>query len=552
MMTRNPPAPVPLPRKRSLRHQFPTRHAPRPRRLERRGDMPPALDPTQYHPAIDNVSAGALHRKVRSSSSRRSLVVTIVPPSVTRPSRGVRPSLPTSTPARSAHQTRNSSQAYDDYKRNVASNEPDDPSASASASADEEDAKRYGTIHPRVWSKDPHGGAYKISSGPGASGGYDALAQRPDGTVIAVEPGYERPAIGPTTNFVGNHMTQGAIDLAQGELTRADPDADRRRERLDFARGTTREPPQLLSKMTVRIDDEHANRHRSSRPVERYAWRDAPDSIVVTVRVADLPDGADVAAAVATFESTRFALDVPLPDGSKATLTIHLSGEIEPSRCFHTRDANRGEIRARLVKSSSSAGAWRRFARMRRRRRFSPTRRTTLARRRRLPTSPRFEGDSSNSARDASPRVFPGASRVQNPKTPSPRQPRTDQISRRRARRRRRRRRRGGSRESRRSLRNRRVVHARARARERLRTRERRRRRARVGRARARAGEPRHARRRSRRSLSRHRARRARRPRRVHVRVRARSMRVASRATRRRVGGFRVGVASESVVRPGV
>ena len=238
-------APVPLPRKRSLRHQFPTRHAPRPRRLERRGDMPPALDPTQYHPAIDNVSAGALHRKVRSSSSRRSLVVTIVPPSVTRPSRGVRPSLPTSTPARSAPPNRNSSQAYDDYKRNVASNEPDDPSASASAGADEEDAKRYGTIHPRVWSKDPHGGAYKISSGPGASGGYDALAQRPDGTVIAVEPGYERPAIGPTTNFVGNHMTQGAIDLAQGELTRADPDADRRRERLDFARGTTREPPQL-------------------------------------------------------------------------------------------------------------------------------------------------------------------------------------------------------------------------------------------------------------------------------------------------------------------
>ena len=87
-----------LPRKRSLRHQFPTAPRARPRRLERRGDMPPALDPTQYHPAIDNVSAGALHRKVRSSSSRRSLVVTIVPPSVTRPSRGVRPSLPTSTP----------------------------------------------------------------------------------------------------------------------------------------------------------------------------------------------------------------------------------------------------------------------------------------------------------------------------------------------------------------------------------------------------------------------------------------------------------------------
>ena len=201
-----------------------------------------------------------------------------------------------------------------------------------------------------MWSKDPHGGAYKISSGPGASGGYDALAQRPDGTVIAVEPGYERPAIGPTTNFVGNHMTQGAIDLAQGELTRADPDADRRRERLDFARGTTREPPQLLSKMTVRIDDEHANRHRSSRPVERYAWRDAPDSIVVTVRVADLPDSADVAAAVATFESTRFALDVPLPDGSKATLTIHLSGKLN-RRDVSTRAT---PIAERFARASSS------------------------------------------------------------------------------------------------------------------------------------------------------------------------------------------------------
>ena len=195
-------------------------------------------------------------------------------------------------------------------------------------------------------------------------------------------------------------MTQGAIDLAQGELTRADPDADRRRERLDFARGTTREPPQLLSKTTVRIDDEHANRHRSPRPVERrYAWRDAPDSIVVTVRDADLPDGAGVAAAVATFEPTRFALDVPLPDGSKATLTI-LSGKLNRRDVSTRLDANRGEIRARLVKSSSSAGArGARFAQNRRRRRFSPTRRTTLARRRRLPTSPRFEGDSSNSAR---------------------------------------------------------------------------------------------------------------------------------------------------------
>ena len=32
--------------------------------------------------------------------------------------------------------------------------------------------------------------------------------------------GYEKPMSGPTTNFVGNHMMQGAIDLVQSELVR--------------------------------------------------------------------------------------------------------------------------------------------------------------------------------------------------------------------------------------------------------------------------------------------------------------------------------------------
>lgn len=38
--------------------------------------------------------------------------------------------------------------------------------------------------------------------------GYDALLQTADGRPMEVEIGYERPASGPTTNFVGNHMTQ--------------------------------------------------------------------------------------------------------------------------------------------------------------------------------------------------------------------------------------------------------------------------------------------------------------------------------------------------------
>lgn len=35
---------------------------------------------------------------------------------------------------------------------------------------------------------------------------------------MQAELGYERAERGPTTNFVGNHMTQAAIDLVQAEL----------------------------------------------------------------------------------------------------------------------------------------------------------------------------------------------------------------------------------------------------------------------------------------------------------------------------------------------
>lgn len=38
--------------------------------------------------------------------------------------------------------------------------------------------------------------------------GYDPLTELPDGQKKLVALGYERPQRGPTTNFVGNHMTQ--------------------------------------------------------------------------------------------------------------------------------------------------------------------------------------------------------------------------------------------------------------------------------------------------------------------------------------------------------
>lgn len=62
-----------------------------------------------------------------------------------------------------------------------------------------------------------------ILSQAGGTTGYDALLHEPDGRDKAVEPGYERPQVGPTTNFVGNHMTQGAIDMVQMQLQRCKP-----------------------------------------------------------------------------------------------------------------------------------------------------------------------------------------------------------------------------------------------------------------------------------------------------------------------------------------
>ena len=127
--------------------------------------------------------------------------------------------------------------------------------------ADDGQHKPYGKRYPRVWTKDAHGGKYSISTGPGARGGYDALEEHPDGTALVIEPGYEKPPTGATTNFVGNHMTQGAIDLAQDALTAPDRDREQRLARLERARGTTRGEPVSVRAFTFR----DAQRRRPER-----------------------------------------------------------------------------------------------------------------------------------------------------------------------------------------------------------------------------------------------------------------------------------------------
>ena len=133
--------------------------------------------------------------------------------------------------------------------------------ASAVEDADDGQHKPYGKRYPRVWTKAAHGGKYSISTGPGARGGYDALEEHPDGTALVIEPGYEKPPTGATTNFVGNHMTQGAIDLAQDALTAPDRDREQRLARLERARGTTRGEPVSVRAFTFR----DAQRRRPER-----------------------------------------------------------------------------------------------------------------------------------------------------------------------------------------------------------------------------------------------------------------------------------------------
>lgn len=161
--------------------------------------------------------------------------------------------------------------------------------------------KSYGKIGKTVWDKKAHGGKYYISTGEKKKG-YDALEQTPDGTIIKREPGYEKPQSGHTTNFVGNHMTQGAIDLVQHELTRVDPKMkEERMRRLEEAKGIKREPPKLLKveknkKKVLMIgdrekgdtDDGEKEEGRSPETrvinIDRYTWEDRDGEIIVRLQ----------------------------------------------------------------------------------------------------------------------------------------------------------------------------------------------------------------------------------------------------------------------------
>ncbi|CAK0784952.1 hypothetical protein CVIRNUC_008157 [Coccomyxa viridis] len=126
--------------------------------------------------------------------------------------------------------------------------------------------------HKHIWTKEPHGGRYRDTF----SHGYDALKERPDGKYLKVLPGYERPQCGPTTNFVGNHMTQGAIDLVQMELQ---PAADPNVRLLELN-------PHVDTKLLALDSTEAASETGpgpQALPVQEYSWQDKGSHIHVRV-----------------------------------------------------------------------------------------------------------------------------------------------------------------------------------------------------------------------------------------------------------------------------
>ena len=168
---------------------------------------------------------------------------------------------------------------WEEYKAERTARETenvDDEAAGSDSRCAHREKKAYGKHYPSVWTKDPHGGEYRVDKGPGSRKGYDALEQQSDGRMIERPLGYEKPQTGPTTNFVGNHMTQGAIDLVQYELTKIDPDQEVNRDRLDQARGVQRKPPELISTAKTNQSD------KVSR-IENFTWWDAGEVVHIQI-----------------------------------------------------------------------------------------------------------------------------------------------------------------------------------------------------------------------------------------------------------------------------
>jgi hypothetical protein len=113
-----------------------------------------------------------------------------------------------------------------------------------------------------------------------------AILSRP----LQVDLGYERVKVGPTSNFVGNHMTQGAIDLVQAQLEQ--PAAPPQLLLLDdaAARESRPAPPQLLHAGAAAAGAAAERAGLVLRQLQQYRWADAGNVVTVDVPVAQMQE----------------------------------------------------------------------------------------------------------------------------------------------------------------------------------------------------------------------------------------------------------------------
>ncbi|GAB4818890.1 hypothetical protein N2152v2_005936 [Parachlorella kessleri] len=109
---------------------------------------------------------------------------------------------------------------------------------------------------------------------------YDPLQHLPDGSDRQVELGYERVERGLTTNFVGNHMTQGAIDLVQAELEGPPCSEDL------LLLEQSQQPARLLHRGPAGSSPLCCQQAPTAVPLQGYSWWDAGSCLRIRVDLA--------------------------------------------------------------------------------------------------------------------------------------------------------------------------------------------------------------------------------------------------------------------------
>lgn len=91
--------------------------------------------------------------------------------------------------------------------------------------------------------------------------------------------GYEQVETGPTSNFVGNHMTQAAVDVVQYQLGKRDLEYERKKH-MKYQQ--TYHPPKRIPATNAKEAAGEKTR-TTMRAVQRYTWEDHGESVLVRI-----------------------------------------------------------------------------------------------------------------------------------------------------------------------------------------------------------------------------------------------------------------------------